>query len=238
MTNLPKLNQIGEELWLVEGSIVNFYGFPYPTRMLIARLPNNDLWIWSPISLSKQLNNLVNSLGRVAHLVSPNKLHHLFLDEWLENYPKAKLWGPTSTIKKRKELAFQPPLQDKPPAEWQGAIDQFWMRGSFFFDEIIFFHKSSKTAIIADLSEHFSEKFLKTHWKGWKQKIARLWGITEGVGYAPLEIRLTWHSKKKARGNMKKLIALKPEMVVMAHGEWINNDGTAFLKRAFDWLLR
>ncbi len=238
MMKLSQLENIGPELWLSEGPIVDFYGFPYPTRMIVARLPCNDLWIWSPISLSKELKNQVDTLGRVAHLVSPNKLHHLFLSEWLKSYPEAKLWGPNSTIEKRKDLPFQRALDDEPPVEWQGDIDQFWMRGSVFFEEIIFFHKPSKAAIIADLSEHFSDEFMKTHWKGWKHWIGRHWGIVEGVGYAPLELRFSWFSKKNAREKMKKLIALLPEMVVMAHGEWIKSDGASFLKKAFDWLLR
>lgn len=235
---LSQFEQIGPELWLVEGPIVNFYGFPYPTRMVVARLPGNDLWVWSPISLSEQIKKQVDTLGRVAHLVSPNKLHHLFLNEWKGSYPEAKLWGPNSTIKKCRELPFQQALDDVSPAPWQGVIDQFWMQGSFVFEEIIFFHIPSKTAIVADLSEHFSDEFMKTHWQGWKYWVGRHWGIIEGVGHAPLELRLSWFSKKTAREKINRLITLGPEAVVMAHGEWVKKDGAVFLKTAFSWLLR
>lgn len=37
------LRQIGSNLWLANGDIVDFYGVPYPTRMLIARLPSGGL---------------------------------------------------------------------------------------------------------------------------------------------------------------------------------------------------
>lgn len=34
------LDAIGPDLRLAEGPIVSFYGFAYPTRMVIARLPD------------------------------------------------------------------------------------------------------------------------------------------------------------------------------------------------------
>jgi hypothetical protein len=48
------LNPVGEELWTVEGPIVSFYSFPYPTRMAVARLANRQLWLWSPIALTSE----------------------------------------------------------------------------------------------------------------------------------------------------------------------------------------
>jgi hypothetical protein len=32
------LEVIGDSIWLVEGDVVDFYGFPYPTRSVIVRL--------------------------------------------------------------------------------------------------------------------------------------------------------------------------------------------------------
>ena len=74
--------QIDDALWLAEGDIISFFGFPYPTRAVIARFDNGDLWVWSPDKLAPPLQYEVDALGRVAHLVSPNKLHHLYLKEW------------------------------------------------------------------------------------------------------------------------------------------------------------
>lgn len=36
---------------------------------------------------------------------------------------------------------------------------------------------------------------------------------------------------------MQRLIAEAPERVIMAHGESIRSGGSAFLRKAFDWLL-
>ena len=76
------LENIGTEIWLADGDIVDFYGFPYSTRMVVVRLASGMLWVWSPIALSENLRKQVDALGRVAHLVSPNKIHHLYLADW------------------------------------------------------------------------------------------------------------------------------------------------------------
>ena len=124
------LEQVHDVLWVVEGEMVSFFGLPYPTRSVIARLANGDLWVWSPVKLTPDLRNEVDSLGSVRHLVSPNKLHHLYLQEWKAAYPEAQLWGPQTTIKKRPDIKFQEALADSPPIEWLADIDQAWFRGS------------------------------------------------------------------------------------------------------------
>ncbi len=129
------LEQMDEALWVVEGQIVSFLGAPYPTRSAIVRLQNGDLWVWSPVKLTAELRAGVDRLGPVRHLVSPNKLHHLYLPEWKAAFPGAQLWGPRSTIRKRPDLEFGEPLQSEPPRAWLADIDQAWFRGSFAMDE-------------------------------------------------------------------------------------------------------
>jgi hypothetical protein len=139
------LEKIADRLWLTEEEIVNFHGFPYPTRSVIARFDNGELWVWSPVRLAGALKPQVDGLGRVAHLVSPNKIHHLYLADWKEAYPHAQLWGPQSTISRHPELIFQAPLQDTAPVAWQSDIDQAWFQGSFAMDEVVFYHRPSRT---------------------------------------------------------------------------------------------
>jgi hypothetical protein len=148
---------------VTEGEIVSFFGVPYPKRSVIVRLDNDDLWVWSPVKLTAALRAEVDRLGSVRHLVSPNKLHHVYLHEWKMAYSKARLWGPKSTIKKRADLRFREPLTNDPPLEWLPSIDQAWFRGSVVMDEIVFFHRSSGTAIVADLIQTFDDQFLREH---------------------------------------------------------------------------
>jgi hypothetical protein len=230
------LEAIGDSIWLAEGEVVDFYGFPYPTRSIVVRLRDGDLWVWSPIMLGGALQEEIDALGPVTHLVSPNKIHHLYLGEWQSAYPDARLWGPASTIRKRPDLVFREPLGALAPPEWRDEIAQFWFHGSFLLDEVLFFHRPSQTAIIADLSENFDAEFLNRHWSSWQRSIASIWKITVGHGYAPLELRLSWLNRKPAREALADLLAENPRQVVMAHGEWQRENGKAYLQQAFAWL--
>jgi len=48
--------------------------------------------VWSPIKLSDEVAEEINKLGLVKHLVSPNKLHYLYLEQWKKAYPDALIW--------------------------------------------------------------------------------------------------------------------------------------------------
>ncbi len=232
------LQQLGENFWIAEGPIVDFYSFPCPTRMAVARLAGGALWIWSPIPLTDSLRAELEALGRPAHLVSPNKLHHLFMGDWASEFPGARMWGLPSVIRKRADLKFSGVLCDEPPADWRGEIGHSLFRGSLIMDEIVFFHRASRTALFADLIENFSMEFLRNPpgWQGWKTTLARLEGIIGPVGRAPLEWRLSFVRRASARAALGRVLAWDPINVVMAHGTIAYGGAPAFIRESFAWL--
>ena len=231
------LEPLGPELWVADGGTVSFFGFDYPTRMAVVRLDGGGLWVWSPIALDDELEAEVRALGPVRHFVSPNKLHHLFVSAWKSAFPDAKLWGTSSAIARFPAIHFSGALTGDPPPDWAGQIDQYHFTNSRFLDEVTFFHRKSRTAIIADLSQPFSEDFLKAHWPLWLRWVAKRVGMVEGKGYGPIELRLTFRRRAEARAKVRALIAEEPERVVVAHGEIVRSGGAAYLRRAFAWLF-
>jgi Domain of unknown function (DUF4336) len=236
MTN--RLQPLAANLWVAEGPLVNFYSFPYPTRMVVARMSGGGLWIWSPIPLDPQLTDELAILGSPAHLVSPNKIHHLFLPEWNRTFPDARLWGLPPVLRKHRELKFAAVLGDSPPPDWRTEIDQVIFHGSLFMDEVVFFHRPSRTVVFADLIENFSREFLRNTpgWNGWKRAVARAWRITEPAGMAPLEWRLSFVRRRRARAALSKTLAWDPVGVVIAHGTCVTRGGRAFIEQSFRWL--
>jgi hypothetical protein len=177
----------------------------------------------------------VDRLGSVRHLVSPNKLHHLYLPDWNAAFPGAQLWGPQSTIRKCRDLDFHAALRDDPPPEWGPDIDQAWFRGSFAMDEIVFLHRPSGTAIVADLIQTFSDAFLRKHW-GWLGFVARLDGLTEDKASAPREWRLSFIDRGPARRARDKVMGWGCRNLIVAHGERPSSIDQAFLAKSFRWL--
>jgi hypothetical protein len=232
------LEPLGLDLWFQDGGNVSFKGFAYPTRMAVVRLADGGLWLWSPVEKTADIENQVRALGPVRHVVSPNKLHYLFLEEWQATFPEAKFWGTAATIAKCGGVRFSGALADNPPTDWQGQIDQYYFANSPFMDELIFLHRASRTALIADLSQTFSEEFLTRHWPWWMRPIARLSKMVVGWGYPPIDYRISFRRRASARPGIRALIEEHPEHVVVAHGEIVRTGGESFLRRAFSWLLR
>lgn len=230
------LQTIGTEIWMADGDCVSFYGFPYPTRCVIIRLKDGGLWVWSPTKLTDDLLGEVKKLGSVSHLVSPNKLHYLFLANWADAFPDAKLWGPATTLAKCSDLQFEEALTGSAPAIWADEIEQVWVRGSPLLDEIVFHHRASGATILTDLSQNFSDAFLQEYWGARMRWIARWWKIVQGWGYAPLEWRLSFVFRKQARRAKSQILAWPTKSVVMAHGEWEPDGGRAYLIKALSWL--
>ena len=231
------LEQLGPDIWIADGGIVSFFGFDYPTRMAVVRIEDGGLWVWSPIALTTELEQEVRALGPVGHLVSPNKLHHLFLGAWKANFPEAKRWGPPSTVARFADLGFSGTLTDDAPPDWAGQVDQYYFDNSRFLDELLFFHRKSRTAMVGDYSQPFSDAFLKREWPWWARFLAKRVKMVEGWGYPPLEVRMTFFHRATARAKVRALIAADPERVVVAHGEIVRSGGAAYLQRAFSWLL-
>jgi Domain of unknown function (DUF4336) len=228
----PLLRDFGPAIWIAEGPVVSFYGFPYPTRMALIRLADGGLLVWSPIALSPQIAAAVDALGPVRHIVSPNALHHLFLGEWRSAYPGARLYASPGLRRRRKDLAFDADLLDAPEPDWAADIDQVLMRGSFAMTEAVFFHRASRTAIFADLIQNFPR-----HWfKGWRGVVARLDGLVAPNPGAPREWRASFVNRRAARAALKRILDWPIERVLIAHGDAVDSNGAAFVRRAFAWL--
>jgi hypothetical protein len=226
------LCKFGPEIWTAAGPIVSFYGFRYPTRMAVIRLSNGELFIWSPVELSTALKRHVDALGSVAYLISPNRLHHIYLREWRSNYPSARLYASPGLRSKRKDLRFDGDLKDAPEHEWAADIDQIPFHGSFL-TEVVFFHRASRTVIFADLLQNLPPDWFK----GWRGILARCDGICAPNPGAPRDWRATFFGRRAARASLRAILAWPIERVLMAHGDPIVTDGSAVVRSAFGWLL-
>ena len=226
------LREFGPSIWVAEGPTVSFFGFAYPTRLALIKLADGGLFVWSPIALSPALKRGVDALGPVRFLISPNRLHHLFLAEWKSAYPQARLYASPGLRKKRKDLVFDGELGERPAPEWAADIDQVPVRGSLL-TEVEFFHRASRTAIFTDLIQNFPPDWFK----GWRGVLARLDGICAPHPGAPREWRASFLNRRAARADFARILAWPIERVLIAHGDPVTADGAAFVRKAFTWLL-
>jgi hypothetical protein len=227
------LQSFGEEIWLADGPTTSVAGFRYPTRMAVIRLSGGALFIWSPVPLSEAIRTAVEALGDVRYLIAPNALHHLFLGEWRRAYPAAKVYAPPGLRQRRKDIDFDDDLGDAPAPEWSEEIDQVLVRGNLITTEVVFFHHRSGTAIFTDLIQHFSP----TWFTGWRAIVARLDLMTAAEPQVPRKFRNAFVDRRAARAALRRILAWPTRKVLMAHAAPVEDDGQAFIGRAFRWLL-
>lgn len=230
--------EIGPEIWIVNGPVLQWgYGipikWPFPTRMTIIRLPDGGLWLHSPTRPDEALLEMVQSLGPVRHIVSPNMIHHVSIGLWAARFPDAKLWA-SPGVRARSDVTFTDDLADTPPEDWAASIDQRIARGSRVLEEAIFFHKSSKVLILTDLIENFEDERLH----GWLARFMyRLIGVMAPDGHAPRDLRATFAGHHdRLRPVVEWMLACKPEKIVIAHGKWFEENCVAEIRRAFSWV--
>ena len=161
------LQKTDNNIWIYDGTPVSWYGMNYTTRMTIIRLNDGELWIHSPEKIVEGLMDEINRLGEVKYLISPNKIHHLFIQDWISLFPQAKAYAAPGLKNKRKEVVFQAELTEVAENEWKGQINQLIFNGSQAMDEVVFFHPSSKTLILTDLIENFHPEHFTGIKKGW-----------------------------------------------------------------------
>jgi hypothetical protein len=226
------LQEFGPSLYVADGPTVSFLGFPYPTRMALARLEDGGAWVWSPIALSPELDRAVDSIGPVRHIVSPNKIHHLFLSEWAERWPDARMHAPPGLARRKPELHFDAELGDEPDPAWAADIDQTIFTGSFAMEEVAFFHRPSRTAIFGDLVQRHDPARMK----GLKGLVMRLDGLVGERGSTPREWRATFLPRGPARAARARALAWEPERLVIAHGACARENATQILTRALAWI--
>lgn len=234
MDDAAPLKPFGTDLWLADGPRASVAGFHYPTRMAVVRLPDGGLWIWSPVALTPALRAAVEALGEVRWLIAPNSLHDLHLADWRAAFPNAPLHAAPGLAAARPDLAVDAELGDAPSPAWAEAIDQAPVRGNRITTEVAFFHRPSGTVLFTDLLQQFPPGWFR----GWRALVAWLDLMTEPEPSVPRKFRLAFTDRRAARESLERILAWPARAVVMAHGRPVEQDGRAFLARAFAWLMR
>ena len=81
---------------------LRFFGMQLGTRMTVIQLKNNALFLHSPTKLTPVLKKQLDELGKVSIIVCPNKLHHLYVNSYIDYYPNAKIYAAQGLEKKEK----------------------------------------------------------------------------------------------------------------------------------------
>jgi hypothetical protein len=233
---MADLLTFGENIWIVDGPNVRDMGVMFTTRMAVVKLSDGSLWVNSPVSVSFDTLKRITELGPVKYLIAATPRHVWRLAAWHALFPAAQLWAPRTTAFTLKEgyLPFAGTLEDMPPQGWADDFDQLAFKGNRLIEEVIFFHKQSRTVILDDLIQ--IHPIVKG--KPLRNFLFKMAGVASPHGGVPLDIKLSFTNRDLARRSLAKLLSWDFDKLVIAHGVCVEKDAKPFMERAFRWLVR
>jgi hypothetical protein len=236
------LQQLAPDLWIANQPL-RFMGLSVGTRMTVMRLGEGRLVVISPIALTPELATQLDCLGSVAYQIAPNRYHHLFAQAFQQQYPQAQFWGAIGLQEKRPDLKIEQVITaEAGEIETEILYRQFSginVPSTTFsglgkpdpINEVVFYHKSSRTLIITDIAFHFDEM------NAWETRLA---GKLIG-GYKALQPTLLekWSltDRTLVERSIRAVLEWDFDRVIMAHGSIIETNGKAMLKAGYEWLL-
>lgn len=188
---------------------VRFAGTWFPHVMAVIRLSGGDLVLHSPCRPSDELRAGIAALGNVGHIIAPNWFHDLYLSQYRELYPNAVLWGPH-----RLRRCVDRDIDGDIAPPWGEELSHLTLRGLLTFDESIFFHRVSRTLIVADVlmnAKAGADSPLLTRLG------LGLFGLDGSVKVFPV-LRWSGTGRRQLKAAAEQISQWKPERLIVGHG--------------------
>lgn len=225
------LKRIDKHLWIAEDPL-QIFGIVLGRRMTVISLPDGDLFVHSPWEMTPDKKLRIEELGQVRYIVAPGRFHDLYLDQALAAFPLAELHAIPSLLRRFSSRPETFPLPDQAGSPWGDAIEQHAFWAGPFHSETVFFHRESRSLLLADLCFRLDNRGLMT----------RLVGGGFGVyhRFSPTrDIRLwTLGQRRLLRASVERVLEWPFTRIIPSHGEIVPENGRTVFETAFHWVLR
>lgn len=216
------------DLWTLDHPLV-VGGLHLGVRATAARSPQGEVLLFAPVPFSDEAASELESLGQVAAIVAPNRLHWMFAAGATKRWPDARLIGADGLEKKAPDLRWET-LGTQADPLWRGWLEQLPLEGVPELGETLFFHPASRTLVATDLC------FNVVSSDSWfTRTFMRLNGAYGGLGPSRIFKRMV-KDRAAVRRSVDRVLELGPERVVVAHGAVHEQGGTEALAQGFQWL--
>ena len=215
---MPLIEYLPDQMWLQEYPI-HYAGCDFNARMSVIRVTDTELLLHSPCEIDPETKEAISALGKVAYIVAPGSYHYFHIASAQAAFSDAETYICPGIERKLPDLDFDWFLGDRPPKAWAGILDQVLVRGNKHIWEVAFYHRSSRTLLLVDLIENFTDQtpnvnlLLKLWWKA----IFRMW---DNPKPAP-EYQMGWQDKTAANRSLRKILEWDFDKIIISHGDLI-----------------
>lgn len=221
------LQPLAEHVW-TDAEPMRFYGLPIGRRVTVVRQAAGGLIVFSPLRWSAARQAELEALGRVDLMIVANRWHDRYFDEYLPRLPRCRFAANPAV--RANHAAW--PL--RPLEECADALADFEWRtlpGLPVLEETVFFHRPSRTLIVADLLFHVepgADRLSRT--------LLALAGLGGRPGPSRLE-KLLVRDRAAFAAGWREVLAWDPARVCVGHGRVIEQNVPQVLREAYAFLL-
>lgn len=225
---------IPDTIWLKEYPI-RYAGTSFNARMTVVRLSNGNLLLHSPCRIDDATKATIDRLGEVEYIVAPGTYHYLYIESAQIAFPNSRTWICPGIERKQPDLQFDWILGDRPSDKWADDFDQVLIRGNRIIWEVAFFHKTTRTLLLVDSIENFTDATKGVSWtlKLWWKLVFRMWNNPKP---AP-EYQLGWQDKAAAAESFQRILNWDFDRIIIAHGDLIEASAKAVALQAWHNLV-
>jgi len=218
---LVAMRQIAENLWLMRLPL-RLLGAQIGRAVTIIRLGTGELVIHTTAPFTPADVDAICKLGTARWLVDATLFHDTCARTGRAMFPAVTYLAPEGF-----PVACEP-LSAPPPQAWAGELDVLELKGMPSVREHVFFHRPSRTLIVADLLFNFGPNA-----SAWTRFVFR-WGagIRRFPGIGRL-FRLSIRDRDAFNDSVSKMMQWDFDHLVVGHGDIIETGARAKLKAAF-----
>lgn len=224
---MQRVCRLADGLWSVEGTLTRGWS-PLSLRMTVLRLSGGELVVNSPIELDDALRAEIDALGPVRYVVAPNRAHHYYVPDAGRAWPEARLLAAPGLPEKRRDVHFTETIGEGTVSEWKGEIETHLVVGIPFLNEVVLFHRGSRTLVLTDLCFNVHRAPSAA-----LRLFFRLNGAWQRFGPSRL-LRLMVRDGSGVERSIRRILEWDFDRIVVTHGDIVETGGREALRAA--WL--
>jgi hypothetical protein len=223
------LVEFSDGVWL-DRAPVSFLGLCLTATMVVLRLGDGSLLLYSPLALTPERRAAIEALGPVGHLYAPNLFHHLWIDQWVAAFPAARVHAPAGLAQKQPGLRVDRSHGLSSEPAFVGAVEELPIEG-FRLRETALFYRPARTLVVADLVHNVGRP---DH--AWTATYTRAMGFYDKIAVSRMIRWTAFTDRRAARKSLDGVLACAGDRLVVGHGEPLVTGGRDALTQAYDWL--
>jgi hypothetical protein len=223
----------------------------------IVKLSTGALAVFSPVSLTPEVRERVDSLGgNVKYIAAPDLEHHLHVSSWRKAYPQAEILAPEGLWEKRSKIAdfqgeapfehvFKKDSSNAISEEFDAEFDSEYVHGHAS-RELVFLHRPSRTMIEADMLFNLpaTEQYSKTPDANPLNCLTKVVLPMLKLGAPPTgQQRFAWHvlsqqDRSEFTASVKRIANWDFDRIIPCHGDVIETNGKSAWQDVMAWFLK